>query len=673
MSTAIDHRCGAYGAVQPPRIAEGGAVVPESIPGFPRPADSPRLAVDDIAICLGYATRASLARLAAAEPGATPAHRIDALVHAGLLSDDQAERIRSIADGPAPALPDILGWLGVKANHIRAALLRTSATGESLAAVMADFGFLSPEKVARALALQSMRYPYLSRQEAETLDFSAIAAAGLRAERADGFVPVRIDPATGAVTLAVSHLDQIVAAANRHFRRLPSFVVAAPRTIRHLFERHFSRSEEDLARAEERLAESVRATDAESEQPGALRDYLGLLLRHACYARASDIHLHRTDAVGIVKLTVDGASAVFRVLPVALYERLVTRLTHYARVREDALRGDGLRDGSLELADADFGGDRELVDRYAFRIELGTAKSGRTAVIRILDREADSAELDALGFSSADRATLARYADAASGLVLITGPTGSGKTTTLYALLKEIDPERYSIQSIENPVEYRHGLWMQYEMKRGAGNEGAEWAKWLKGLLRNAPKVILMGEVRDGDTARTLLDGANTGHLVFTTLHTNSAASAVHRLVRLGVGREELADALMGVIAQRLVRRVCRRCAVADHRPETVAALVAAGMTGAAEGATVLRASPAGCAHCGASGYQGRVMLYEILDVNPRVRELIETGATASRLARDGIAAGRTLWEHGLVLVRDGVTTFDEVVKVAWRENPGGI
>lgn len=673
MSTAVDRRHGPDLATVPSDPPAGSATAAVALSPLPPLGEGARLGVDDIAVCLGYASRARLAGVSRTADVEPPERRLGALAAAGLLTGEQADTIRGLLAGAPPSLPDILRWLGVKANHIRAAMLRTSATGEPLASVMADFGFLSPEKVARAIALQSMRYPYLSRHEAEALDFSAIVAAGLRVERSDGFVPVRIDGTTGAVTIAVANLDQIVAAANRHFRRQPTFVVAAPRTIRHLFERHFSRSEEDLARAEARLAESVRAADADAEHPGALRDYLGLLLRHACYARASDIHLHRTDAVGVVKLTVDGAAAVFRVLPIALYERLLTRLTHYARVREDALRGDGLRDGSLELADTDLGGDRELVDRYAFRIELGMAKSGRTAVIRILDREADSAEIDALGFAAEDRATLARYADSASGLVLITGPTGSGKTTTLYALLKEIDPERYSIQSIENPVEYRHGLWMQYEMKRVAGNEGAEWAKWLKGLLRNAPKVILMGEVRDGDTARTLLDGANTGHLVFTTLHTNSAASAVHRLIRLGVGREELADALMGVIAQRLVRRVCARCAVPDHRSATAAALTVAGLARDSVAPAARRASSTGCAQCAESGYQGRVMLYEILDVSPQVRELIETGATASSLARAGIAAGRSLWEHGLALVRDGVTTFDEVVKVAWRENPGGL
>jgi len=623
--------------------------------------------VDEVVACLGYADPGWLTRHRTGAADGAEA-RIAWLAAQGVLSIKQASTVRTALESRCPPMADVLRWMGVRPNHVRAAVLRTETTGESLADVMSDFGFLSPERVAQAISLQSMRYPYLSRQVSESLDLRDVRADALQVARCGHHVPIAYDEARCRMTVAVSHPDHIVAATNAYYRYKPDFVIAAPRTIRQIYERNFSRTEQELADLEASLLRAGSADGTALERPDALRDYIVLLLRHACHARASDIHLHRTADVGVIKLTVDAAGTLFRVLPESLYERLVTRFVHYARVREDGLRGDGLRDGALEFAEGDLGNDRELAERFAFRIELGTAKSGRTAVIRILDREADSADFESLGFADDDRRILRRYTDSASGLVLITGPTGSGKTTTLYAMLKEIDPETHSIQSIENPVEYRHGLWMQYEMRRTVGSEGLEWAKWLKGLLRNAPKVILMGEVRDGDTARTLLDGANTGHLVFTTLHTNSAASAIHRLRRLGVGQDELADALLGVVAQRLVRRVCRRCAVPERRGEVLAEVAASCASGPDGELEVLAASDEGCDRCGGMGYLGRAMIYELLDASPGVRESIELGEPASRLSRIGIPPGKSLWDCGLHLVARGLTTYDEVVSAAWRE-----
>jgi len=272
-------------------------------------------------------------------------------------------------------------------------------------------------------------------------------------------------------------------------------------------------------------------------------------------------------------------------------------------------------------------------------------------VIRLLDRESTTADFDSLGFDATTAGTLRRLIQQSSGLLLITGPTGSGKTTTLYALLKLIDPEQVSVQSIEHPVEFQHGLWMQYEVRRLADHEGQEWARWLKGLLRNAPRVILMGEVRDGETARILMEGANTGHLVVTSLHANSAASAVGRLRRLGVDAGDLADALLAVLAQRLVRTLCPACSEAD--PDA-----------GPDQPRLRRAAPQGCPECRHTGYRGRRLVHELLLSNPRVREAILEGSPSDALRDAGYLAGQTLWHSGGALLATGQTSREELERV---------
>jgi len=631
----------------------------------PVPGDAPgedeRLSLQEVAHALGF----HFARSAAAVPADDEA-RLRHWLGSGEIDARQAEVLARAVRPGSRDMAEVLGWLGVPARHVRAALARVEASAESLACVMNDFGFLSPEKVARALALQSMRHPYLSPADADALELSEVAQTGLIGAHFPGWVPVAIEGDGAAVRVVVSGLEHMTQARNALFRYRLRFAIASALTVRALFQRFFSSSERQFDEALRQIQQTLRlgAAAGESEaSPTALRDCLEALLRHACDVGASDVYLHGTGTVGVIKFKVDGAGQIFRTVPLEVLDRLINKLVHYARVREDSLRGDGLRDGALDPGEGDLALQRDLFVRFSFRVELGHARAGRTAVVRVLDRHSHTVDFDALGFDGTVAARLREYCASASGLVLIAGPTGSGKTTTLYAMLKEIDPEATSIQSIENPVEFRHGLWMQYEMRRTAANEGVEWARWLKGLLRNAPDVILMGEVRDSDTARTLLDGANTGHLVFTTLHTNSAASAIGRLQRLGIDRDELAGALLGVLAQRLVRRLCVHCAVEDERPATRDMLARAGLSGSA--VRPRRADPAGCPGCASTGYRGRALVYELLDVGRATRRLIESGAPTSRIDETAIGPARSLLACGLRLVATGVTSIDEVRRIA--------
>jgi type II secretory ATPase GspE/PulE/Tfp pilus assembly ATPase PilB-like protein len=563
----------------------------------------------------------------------------------------------------APGIEAVLASLGVPPNQIRLARLRADLTGEHLAQVLADFGLLSGEGVARAHALAHGGMSYLSPEEAAGAAPARFAALHLEVPDSQGYAPVDWDGQV--LTVAVEEASRMVAAGNSFHRFECRFVFASRQSIRRIWGTCFSASEAhfDLAMA------AFRAASADLPATGPLattaatgsevRTLISALLRHACLVGASDIHLYRSGRVGLVRLTVDGIGQVFRVLPDDCFERVLTRLIHDARAREDELRQAGLREGALDPGELAALPDGAFFARYAFRVELGQARSGRTAVIRILDRESDTADFDSLGFDQETAQALRRLVQQSSGLVLITGPTGSGKTTTLYALLKLIDPEQVSIQSIENPVEFHHGLWMQYEVRRLADHEGTEWARWLKGLLRNAPRVILMGEVRDGETARILMEGANTGHLVFTTLHANSAASAIGRLRRLGVDPGDLADALLAVLAQRLVRALCPSCAQPDSR---------AGK----RWPNLRRARPDGCDACAGAGYRGRLVVFELLQANPAVRAAILDGAVSDALRRAGYLGGRALWDSGDALLAAGRTSLDELERVLGQGREAG-
>ena len=564
-----------------------------------------------------------------------------------IRQDTRSDQVGAAAS--TTRIDDILRSLGVPPNQIRLGRLRAELTGEHLAQVLADFGLLSGEGVARAQALEHGSVAYWSPDAARAVPGSRFADLALEVGDHDGFVPVDWDGRT--LTVAVEHSSRMLAAGNAFHRFACRFVFASRQTIRQVWGRCFSASEAHVDLALDPFRQRGGLTMEASVSGSEVRTLLSALLRHACLVGASDIHLYRSGSVGLLRLTVDGIGQIFRVLPDACYERLITRLVHDARVREDDLRQAGLREGALdpgELASLPDGG---LFVRYAFRIELGQARSGRTAVIRILDRESNTADFATLGFDAETDRALRRTVQQSSGLVLITGPTGSGKTTTLYALLKLIDPEQVSIQSIENPVEFHHGLWMQYEVRRLADHEGVEWARWLKGLLRNAPRIILMGEVRDAETARILMEGANTGHLVFTTLHANSAASTVNRLRRLGVDDADLADALQGILAQRLVRALCATCAESDPRDEE-------------HWPRLRRASAAGCPACSYTGYRGRLLIYEFLQMNARVRAAILAGATSDELRVAGYLGGRTLWQSGERLLAAGLTSIEELERV---------
>lgn len=292
------------------------------------------------------------------------------------------------------------------------------------------------------------------------------------------------------------------------------------------------------------------------------------------------------------------------------------------------------------------------------RVSTIPTTNGENVVLRLLDMSAFNYSLGDLGMSDRDRALLMRAIDAPYGIILSTGPTGSGKSTTLYAMLKELNQPDVNIITVEDPVEYRMARIRQVQLNVKAG---MTFASGLRSILRQDPDIIMVGEIRDAETARIAVQAALTGHLVLSTVHTNDAAGAITRLIDMGIEPFLVSSVLVVTFAQRLVRKVCPHCAErVEPTPESRR------FWGIPETENILFAKAKGCARCQHTGYQGRIGLFEVLTMDDRIRELVDRRATALDIARAARAADllRMLKEDALAKLRAGVTTMEEAMGV---------
>jgi general secretion pathway protein E len=366
------------------------------------------------------------------------------------------------------------------------------------------------------------------------------------------------------------------------------------------------------------------------------------LLRQAVRAGASDLHLEPQEGGGLkARLRVDGTMTEVLDRRDVPARRVAARLKVMAGL--DIAETRLPQDGRIGLR---FGG--RAID---LRLSTLPGAHGERLVMRLLDRTQGLMTLDRLGLSPAQSARLTALAAQPNGVILATGPTGSGKTTTLYSLLRLAERRERTILTIEDPVEYDLPGISQTQVNPDIG---LTFAKGLRSILRQDPDVILVGEIRDGETAQVALEAALTGHLVFSSLHTNSALGALVRLRDLGVEPYLIAATLRGVLAQRLLRRVCKACA--GTRPATAAEAARLGI------ATVPQAR--GCPDCDGTGYQGRLGVFDILEIGPALRAAIEAGAGVVALGAAAGGAGDGLAAAAWARVAEGETTPEEVVRV---------
>ena len=386
--------------------------------------------------------------------------------------------------------------------------------------------------------------------------------------------------------------------------------------------------------------------------------FVNYLISNAIRDGASDIHIEPKAKFTKIRYRIDGVLFELMQAPPKMHPAVVSRIKVMSNLDISERRLP--QDGKVSV----IVGGREV----DLRISTLPTSMGEKVVIRVLDSRSILRGLEELGMQPETQDEFHKQVQLPHGILLVTGPTGSGKSTTLYSALTQMDGETLNISTVEDPVEYRLGFCNQVQASEKIG---LTFAAALRSLLRQDPDTIMIGEIRDTETANIAVQAALTGHLVLSTLHTNDAASSITRLVNIGVDSYLIAAALNGVLAQRLVRRICPDCKTNYEPPERHMKAIES-----------INLSPdqlfhgAGCEKCRDSGYSGRVGIYELLLVDDPFRDMINTNPSMTNMRRAFYASGRpTLFDDGIVKVRAGLTTIDEVLRVtqarsATQQNP---
>ena len=476
----------------------------------------------------------------------------------------------------------------------------------------------------------------------------------LSADLCDKLVVIPVAERDGCLWIACANpfdlptLKRLETAAGQPIEALP----ASETDIRLAINRNYTARDELYEAVGAFIQMDAKTLDEQSQDDPPMIRLAEQILMHAATREASDVHLHPEERFFRVRLRADGVLEEGLLLPSAIRSALTARFKILAGMdtAEDRLPQDGRIRFAIGSEDIDV------------RVSSLPSSNGESIVMRLLDQSRLKLDLPTLGFSKDQQTEFSDILDQPHGVFLITGPTGSGKTTTLYALLSMIDAEARSVFTLEDPIEYHLPLIRQTQIK---DEIGLSFASGLRTLLRQDPDVILVGETRDQVTAELMIRAALTGHLVFSTLHTNDAISAVPRLTDLGIPPYLLSSSLLGLSAQRLARRLCPICK-AEHTltPEEWAAL-----GGAPVDDNVTLYQSVGCQACGQKGYSGRISLAEIIRIDTGLQQRIDDQQPTSMLKR-------YLKEQGVILMRQdglmkalaGLTSVEEVGRVVQLE-----
>jgi type IV pilus assembly protein PilB len=535
-------------------------------------------------------------------------------------------------DTVAPAMIDVL----VNSGHLnRATVLRLLSEELSMAVVDLEEERPTTEAVAalpRDLAIRYRTCPV--RLEGGAL-WTAIADP-LNSDATDALAHVlglRIEP-------LLASLEGIQAAIARHYGR-------DTKTVEKLFsELAGGSAAEDAVQVVDRntAASSIEEIDGEADAP--IVRMVHKIILEAMQRRASDIHLEPLEKRFRLRYRIDGVLLEVENPPKRLQLAVISRLKLMANMSIAEKRIP--QDGRIQI---DVAG--KSID---LRVSCLPTVHGESIVMRILDKEGLTLGLPELGYLSDDQAQLEHLVSLPDGIFLVTGPTGSGKTTTLYACLHFINKPDRKIITVEDPVEYQLAGINQVPVRLEIG---MTFAAALRSMLRQAPNIIMVGEIRDLETAEIAINASLTGHMVFSTLHTNDAPSAVTRLIDIGVKPFLVATSMRATMAQRLVRRICRRCAAPDSPTSAELRALNIGPAAAAS-AKFMRGK--GCPDCNGSGYRGRLGIFEIFNIGEEIQRMIYDNVQASKLREKARLTGmRTMMEDGIRKVLAGMTTIDEV------------
>ncbi len=574
-------------------------------------------------------------------------------------------------DGVTPverkSLEDLLLGRGrVSAEDIRKVRLLQQERGERLERLLLDLGFISEDDLISLLS-EHLGIPLVGRKEFPAVPVT-LSTVNIQFLRHSKILPLEIQDGTLTVAMSdPSDLDSM------HGLEVATGLHVRPFLAR---EKEIIAALEGYDEAKEAAVEtselSLEYVGSDEEDVNHLRDLaseapvirlVNLVINRAVEQRASDIHIEPFENELKVRYRIDGVLHDIEQPARRQQAAIVSRVKIMAKLNIAERRLP--QDGRIKL--------RTMGKEIDLRVSTLPTLYGESVVLRILDRSSIVLDLEQLGFPADTLGDFEKLIVRPYGMILVTGPTGSGKTTTLYGALEKINSPDKKIITIEDPVEYQVSGVNQIHVKPQIG---LTFAAGLRSIVRQDPDVIMVGEIRDAETAEIAVQSALTGHLVFSTLHTNDAAGAVSRLLEMGVEDYLLASSLLGVLAQRLVRNVCVRCRQAVPAEE---ALLGAGEVTSATAARFAHAAAAttngsvyraaGCEECSGTGYRGRSGIYELLLMNESVREHIVKHASADVIKTVATGRGmRTLRDDGWLKVREGTTTVAEVLRVTQEE-----
>ena len=553
----------------------------------------------------------------------------------------------------------------ISSQQLERALEEQKQSGGRVGEHLVRLGFVTEEDILDCLS-QQYGVPSINLRHFD-IDESIIRLIPADVARKYQFIPVSKTGAT--LTVAMSDPTNVFAMDDITFitgyRVEP--VVASEEALREAIDKYYGTTHalelkkvmEDLSTVEEASLEVLEEEDEldvhdleQSADEAPVVRLVNLILTDALKRGASDIHVEPYEKSYRVRFRIDGVLYEIRNPPMKLKEAIASRLKILAKL--DIAEKRLPQDGRIKIKMKYQGKLKEL----DYRVSTLPTLHGEKIVMRLLDKDNLMLDMTKLGF---ERTSLKWFEEAIFqpyGMVLVTGPTGSGKTNTLYSALSRVNTPEVNIMTAEDPVEFQLPGINQVQMKETIG---LNFAASLRSSLRQDPNIILVGEVRDFETAEIAIKAALTGHLVLSTLHTNDAPSTINRLMNMGIEPFLVATSVNLIVAQRLIRRVCQKCKQPEDVP--VQALLNVGFS-EAEAPNIQLYKGRGCETCNQRGYKGRVALFEVMRVTEDMRELILSGASAVELRRKAMEEGMIGLRHsGLQKIRDGVTTIEEVVR----------
>ncbi len=576
--------------------------------------------------------------------------------------DDRVEAALPPAPGPpldasdaSELVADLVGATGLIPAD-RLALVRGRARRGSFAEALVSEGLASSDGVARMLAarhrlpLVDLRLVGVSREASSLIAVHVLlraVALPYRLENEQLHVAIADPSNVHAIdelrlatryqlVLGVSSRDDILAELERMGRVSEAMAEGF----------------EEATLVETTAVADLDAEDGVSDAP--IVRIVNSIILQAAEDGASDLHFEAQEDALVVRCRIDGVLHEVQRIPKRLGAGVTTRLKVLAKL--DIAERRRPQDGRISLKAAAAG---RLLD---IRVATLPTVSGESVVMRLLDKSRKAPTLAELGLSAEMQDKLSELIVRPTGALLVTGPTGSGKSTTLYAALNQINRPEINIITIEDPVEYRLPGVNQMQINLRAG---LTFATALRSILRSDPDVLMVGEIRDSDTAKIAIEAALTGHFVLSTLHTNDAPSTLTRLNEMGVEPFLTGAAVSAVLAQRLARKLCTNCCelYTPSADELIAARVSPEVAAASDGMALYRKR--GCPRCGQTGYRGRIGVFQLLRMNEELAELAARHASREEIERAAMAAGmRTLWDDGMAKVAAGLTSIEELARI---------